>query len=98
TASAGTAALAANERGSVGIGLALSPEPGRGRGGRDHHTGDADSLASTRVQGLPALEVAVQRRPPEDPQGDPRSDLEDEPDQLAVGYAADSWRAAQARH
>jgi hypothetical protein len=55
---------------------------------RPEHT---DPLASARIQGVLALEVAIPRWPPGDPQGNPRGDPGDEPGQLAVGRAADPY-------
>src|ERR1700746_3437398 len=46
---------------SAGVRLALSPLPGRGGCRRDRQTRDGNPLASTRVQSLLAVEVAVQR-------------------------------------
>jgi len=59
--------------------------PDRGGCRRNHQTRDADPLASARIQGVLALEVALQGWPADGPDGDPRANPGDEPGQLVVG-------------
>jgi hypothetical protein len=73
---------------STDVRLALPALPERGRCCRNHQARDTDPLASARVQGPLALEVAVQRWSATCPPGGPRSDSRYEPDESIVGRTA----------
>ena len=65
------------------------------------HRGEAPNgypVASARLSGLLALEIAPTRRPPEDRPRDPRPHPTDEQGKPTVGRAAITRRAADARH
>ena len=84
--------------GSATARVALPPLPVRNRRGRDHCARHFDPVASKRLPGLLAVEVAIERWPSEDSRGSPQADPRDEPSEPTVGCAANPWRAAQARH
>src|SRR5262245_55301314 len=63
SAAASVASPVAVQCRSAGLRVALSSLPERGGRDRDHQTRDSDSLASTGVQGLLAMEVPVERWP-----------------------------------
>src|SRR5260221_10045912 len=87
----------AHEWGSLVLGPAVSMVPIDPQGHHDHPARDPRTLASGRVSPVLALEIPFSRRPTKDRCGSVRTDSSDERGKSAVGCAAHSWRAAQAR-
>src|SRR6266436_7052951 len=67
------------------------------QGHHDRPSRDSRTLASSRLPSVLAVEIPLSWRPTEDRWGTARADPPDERRKSAMGCAAHSWRAAQAR-
>src|SRR5215469_16396174 len=83
---------------SPNLRLALSAVPFLARSRGCLQARDAGALASERVRSVLALEVAPWCRQARGPGRHPRFDPDNQPRQPVVGWATDSWRAAETRY
>src|SRR5258708_471032 len=86
-----------HEWGSLVLGHAISMVSIGPQGHNDRPSRDSRTLASSRLPSVLAVEIPLSLRPTQNPWGTARADPPDERRKSAMGCAAHSWRAAQAR-